>query len=229
MPGSEARRRLGLDPRAKVVLFFGNIAPYKGLEHLVAAFESVIKVVPDCRLVVAGRPKGSEQYWATIERDIDRLGLADTSPGVSNTCPTRRRRSTSRPRTCWRCRICMCSRAGYCSLLQLRLARDRIGRGVAERRHRRGSNWLRVPARESSRAGTDDREILRQQTLRGAGRTPQGDSTICPRKVLLGPRYGSHDKAVCGPISRDINARSRVSVASLTVSSVVKGDRGAVA
>ena len=33
----EARLRLGIAPAEKTLLFFGNIAPYKGLEYLVAA------------------------------------------------------------------------------------------------------------------------------------------------------------------------------------------------
>ena len=38
----EARRSLGLEPSHKVLLFFGNIAPYKGLEFLIAAFENLV-------------------------------------------------------------------------------------------------------------------------------------------------------------------------------------------
>jgi glycosyltransferase involved in cell wall biosynthesis len=59
-----------------VLLFFGNIAPYKGVEHLVEALAIVVRTLPHCRLVIAGRPKGSEQYWASIERRIDSLGIA---------------------------------------------------------------------------------------------------------------------------------------------------------
>src|SRR5205814_6504204 len=33
----EARQQLGIDPKDKTMLFFGNIAPYKGLEYLVDA------------------------------------------------------------------------------------------------------------------------------------------------------------------------------------------------
>src|SRR4051812_40045701 len=31
--------------------------------------------LPESRLVIAGRPKGSESYWATIEEQISRLRL----------------------------------------------------------------------------------------------------------------------------------------------------------
>jgi glycosyltransferase involved in cell wall biosynthesis len=73
---TEARRRLGLAESAKVVLFFGNIAPYKGVEFLVEAFVSVIKSLPECRLVIAGRPKGAEAYWHAINSKIVARGIA---------------------------------------------------------------------------------------------------------------------------------------------------------
>jgi glycosyltransferase involved in cell wall biosynthesis len=70
MTGAEARRRLGVGARDKTILFFGNIAPYKGLEYLLDAFRRVKD--RDCyRLIVAGKPrKGSESYWADLERSI---------------------------------------------------------------------------------------------------------------------------------------------------------------
>ena len=71
----QARARLGLPVSAKVVLFFGNIAPYKGVEYLVGAFARVMATIPDCILVIAGRPKGSESYWAEIEQRIVAEGM----------------------------------------------------------------------------------------------------------------------------------------------------------
>jgi glycosyltransferase involved in cell wall biosynthesis len=66
----EARRRLGVSPDEKILLFFGSIAPYKGLEYLVDAFERVA-ASPDYRLVIAGSPKkGFEEYWTRIETAI---------------------------------------------------------------------------------------------------------------------------------------------------------------
>ncbi len=37
----EARRRLGIREGERTILFFGNIAPYKGLEYLVSAFRQI--------------------------------------------------------------------------------------------------------------------------------------------------------------------------------------------
>jgi glycosyltransferase involved in cell wall biosynthesis len=73
----DARRTLGLASDEQVILFFGNIAPYKGLEYLVDAMPEVLRDVPRARLVIAGRPKGSEGYWARVERRIEELGLGD--------------------------------------------------------------------------------------------------------------------------------------------------------
>jgi D-inositol-3-phosphate glycosyltransferase len=78
---NEARSRVGLDCSHKVLLFFGNIAPYKGLEHLVGALDRLGRSCPECRLVIAGRPKGFESYWSNIQQDIDARGL--TSKVVS--------------------------------------------------------------------------------------------------------------------------------------------------
>jgi glycosyltransferase involved in cell wall biosynthesis len=38
----DAKRRLGIRLGEKTILFFGNIAPYKGLEYLVSAFEQIV-------------------------------------------------------------------------------------------------------------------------------------------------------------------------------------------
>jgi len=91
-----ARQRLGVGAQEKVLLFFGNIAPYKGLEYLVDAFlelhkadhrrqesvsgapSSVLEPLPSAlrsassnyRLIIAGRPKGSEAYWSAISEKI---------------------------------------------------------------------------------------------------------------------------------------------------------------
>ena len=77
LTGDEARARLGLSSTNKTVLFFGNIARYKGLEYLIEAMAQVTKTLPDCRLIIVGRPKGSEAYWAAIERRIEALRLRD--------------------------------------------------------------------------------------------------------------------------------------------------------
>jgi len=79
LTGPEARRRLGLTESDKVILFFGNIAPYKGVEYLVEAMALLSDRLPESRLVIAGRPKGSESYWSAIQ---DRISQLDLRPRV---------------------------------------------------------------------------------------------------------------------------------------------------
>jgi D-inositol-3-phosphate glycosyltransferase len=73
----EAKRHFGLDTSDKTMLFFGNIAPYKGLEYLVAAFAEVSKQDPSYRLIIAGRLKGRESYWREIDQMILSNGVGD--------------------------------------------------------------------------------------------------------------------------------------------------------
>jgi glycosyltransferase involved in cell wall biosynthesis len=73
----QARARLGLSASDRVLLFFGNIAPYKGLEFLVEAVAMLADAMPQVRLVIAGRPKGEAEYWKRIERDLARPELSD--------------------------------------------------------------------------------------------------------------------------------------------------------
>jgi glycosyltransferase involved in cell wall biosynthesis len=71
-----ARLLLGLESGEKILLFFGNIAPYKGLEYLVKALRQLTASGGVYRLIIAGRPKGSESYWADIHREIEEAGLS---------------------------------------------------------------------------------------------------------------------------------------------------------
>lgn len=76
---ADAKARLGLGREEKSVLFFGNIAPYKGLEYLVEAMIALRAEDASYRLVIAGRPKGAEGYWEGIERRIDQGGLGGST------------------------------------------------------------------------------------------------------------------------------------------------------
>jgi glycosyltransferase involved in cell wall biosynthesis len=66
----EAKKRLGIREGEKAILFFGNIAPYKGLEYLVAAFRQLLDRSDEYRLIIAGRPKNCEEYWQDIHNSI---------------------------------------------------------------------------------------------------------------------------------------------------------------
>ena len=68
---AEAKRRLGIRPDEKAILFFGRITPYKGLEILVEAFQKGLPPAENYRLMIAGRPEEATEatYWFPI-RDV---------------------------------------------------------------------------------------------------------------------------------------------------------------
>jgi glycosyltransferase involved in cell wall biosynthesis len=77
LSSAEAKRRLGINSTDKTMLFFGNIAPYKGLEYLAAAFTGLLSKDQHYRLIIAGRLKASESYWNKIQQALKRNSVAD--------------------------------------------------------------------------------------------------------------------------------------------------------
>jgi len=77
LSNAEARRQLAINNNDKAVLFFGNIAPYKGLEYLIAAFRELLETDRTYRLVVVGKPKGPESYWRETRRGLAGGDIAD--------------------------------------------------------------------------------------------------------------------------------------------------------
>ena len=72
----EAKQRLGLTPTQGTLLFFGQIAPYKGLKYLIAAMAILAKAGAEVRLIVAGRIKrGHADYWDQIQQMIFQEGI----------------------------------------------------------------------------------------------------------------------------------------------------------
>jgi glycosyltransferase involved in cell wall biosynthesis len=70
---AEAKRRLGIARGDRTILFFGAIRPYKGLEHLVAAFHQVAPRHEGYRLIIAGEPKKqSLDYLRDIQENLDK-------------------------------------------------------------------------------------------------------------------------------------------------------------
>jgi glycosyltransferase involved in cell wall biosynthesis len=68
---SEAKLRLGLQNTDKVILCFGRIKPYKGIENLLAAFQKLAERDANYRLIVAGEAqKGNEGYLNMIRQMI---------------------------------------------------------------------------------------------------------------------------------------------------------------
>jgi D-inositol-3-phosphate glycosyltransferase len=77
LSSAEAKRRLNVSSGDKIMLFFGNIAPYKGLEYLIAAFSALLEKDRSYRLLIVGRPKGQQSYWSDIRRTIVNGNIGD--------------------------------------------------------------------------------------------------------------------------------------------------------
>jgi len=75
---TEAKERLGLRKDECAALFFGQIAPYKGLEYLIRAMEELVKRNAAPRLLIAGKVKrGTEEYWENVQREITGGGVRE--------------------------------------------------------------------------------------------------------------------------------------------------------
>jgi glycosyltransferase involved in cell wall biosynthesis len=71
----QARQALGLTGGDKALLFFGKIAPYKGLDHLIAALAALMQKDDRYRLVIAGAIKDCTRYWNELQQAIDTAGV----------------------------------------------------------------------------------------------------------------------------------------------------------
>jgi D-inositol-3-phosphate glycosyltransferase len=73
----EAKRRLGLAAQDRVLLLFGGITPYKGMEFAVEALAQLSRQDKTLRLLIAGKPKpDGAAYWKSIQEAIARRGLS---------------------------------------------------------------------------------------------------------------------------------------------------------
>jgi glycosyltransferase involved in cell wall biosynthesis len=73
-----AKHKLGIQSWEKTILFFGRIAPYKGLEYLLTAFHKISSNHANYRLIIAGEPmKGYEEYINGIQQMISQTESKD--------------------------------------------------------------------------------------------------------------------------------------------------------
>lgn len=72
---NDARKILGIQSDRKIMLFFGYIRKYKGLELLLQAMPSVLKSVPEAILIIAGEPKEDFKRYETL---INRLNISSS-------------------------------------------------------------------------------------------------------------------------------------------------------
>lgn len=74
----DARSKLHLNQSEKVMLFFGNIAPYKGMETLILALRNLKEKNEKIKLIIAGRVKNKcQSYWEDVEKLIDHNQLKE--------------------------------------------------------------------------------------------------------------------------------------------------------
>jgi D-inositol-3-phosphate glycosyltransferase len=74
----QAKQMLGLGADERTLLLFGQMAPYKGITYLVEALAILAQSGQRIRLLVAGKIKrGSEDYWAEVERLIGERQIDD--------------------------------------------------------------------------------------------------------------------------------------------------------
>lgn len=76
---AEARARLDLPATGRVLLFFGQIRPYKGLEALLDAFAAA--GLEDTTLLIAGRPNRRSDHAARIQARIE--AMANVKPALT--------------------------------------------------------------------------------------------------------------------------------------------------
>ncbi|WP_299327818.1 glycosyltransferase [Parasphingopyxis sp.] len=69
---AEARERIGFDPGARILLFFGSVQRYKGISRLIEAFQAARRQgCHDLRLIIAGFPSDKD-YVAEVSKEASR-------------------------------------------------------------------------------------------------------------------------------------------------------------
>jgi glycosyltransferase involved in cell wall biosynthesis len=71
-----ARQQLNFAPDDKILLFFGYIRPYKGVDLLLEAFEIARPAIDNLKLIIAGKPHTPE-LQATYETQIANMAYGD--------------------------------------------------------------------------------------------------------------------------------------------------------
>lgn len=64
------RKEIGFEPNHRVILMFGAIRPYKGLDTALHALAQVMKEIPATRLLVVGKPWEPWDRYETLARDL---------------------------------------------------------------------------------------------------------------------------------------------------------------
>jgi len=64
-----AKRELGLTGK-KVILFFGYIKPYKGLDILLQSFPKILNKFPEAHLLIVGEVYGNDEYYLQLIAEL---------------------------------------------------------------------------------------------------------------------------------------------------------------
>ncbi len=67
---SEAKEKMGLKNK-KVILFFGYIKPYKGLDILIKSLPYVLEQIPDAHLLIVGEVYGNSRPYYDLINELD--------------------------------------------------------------------------------------------------------------------------------------------------------------
>jgi glycosyltransferase involved in cell wall biosynthesis len=76
MSKAEAKRAIGYSPNVPLVLFFGRIEPYKGLEFLLRSWNTVSQRVDGAHLLLAGRAYPDEK--ASLKHQVKHLKVPES-------------------------------------------------------------------------------------------------------------------------------------------------------
>lgn len=81
MTKAQAREKLGLLPQEKVLLFFGFVRPYKGLQYLISAMPKIKEALPGAKLLIVGEfssKKDKAAYFEQIGDFADFIWVKDS-------------------------------------------------------------------------------------------------------------------------------------------------------
>ncbi|MCF8383292.1 MAG: glycosyltransferase family 4 protein [Chlorobium sp.] len=81
---SEARRTLGYEGDVPVLLFFGYVRRYKGLDLLLRAMPSILAAYPEARLLVAGQFYEPESAFRELIGQLGIAGSVELRPGYAS-------------------------------------------------------------------------------------------------------------------------------------------------
>lgn len=77
MERAVARKRLGIDPDAELVLYVGRFSPLKGLDQLLGAVARLKTHMPELHLMMVGGDGPDAEYTRALLRETNRLNLQE--------------------------------------------------------------------------------------------------------------------------------------------------------